>query len=65
MEHRLRQENGTGSSGWGGQHSNPGEMMVSWTRVVAKRMKQMDLRCVSEGDGQDLSVDWSVSTGGL
>lgn len=38
----------------GGQHSNPGEMMVAWARIEADRFEMFP-----EETGQDLPVNWS------
>lgn len=43
----------------GGQHSNPGEMMVAWARIVAKKIEADRFEMFPEETGQDLPVNWS------
>ena len=45
-------------------NSNPGEVRVIWIRMLTKYVEAYGLRYVLEGDRQDLSVVWSLSTGG-
>ena len=45
-------------------NSNPGKVMVIWIRMLTNYVEAYGLRYVLEGDRQDLSVVWSLSTGG-